>query len=332
MVATQMSLTLFSSDEIYLAISDDIPSCQQIALSANQDCTFKRVFPFKKRRRTKLRYFLDALFGNNVCNFDKTIRIDEIYSFNFDLYSHFIFAYFYKKNKNIKTFRFEEGVLSYFVDFDKSRFLTHLYRIRRFLKKKNMRDICESFYCFRPSLYSGNLRPILIESPVNNIGLFVERMMNLFVTNMDDIILPSGVIYLSSIYNVDGNGKIDETELVNTIKCSIEPKKLFVKPHPRDSILVSSSFVLKSSFPIECLALFNYKNTDTLYISSFSGSLLNLVSLFGNHFKCIYTTNLCDCTKNTVASYFASLINKLCMDDVFKDNIFLAQKVGDLKP
>lgn len=331
MIATQIAIFLYPNDNKYLVLSDDISNASVLVENIKKHNVYTNAYFFRKKPQSKIKYFFNCIFGSNVCNIESGLKIDDLFAFNFDLYSHFIFAYFQKKNRLIKTHRFEEGILSYSVNFDESNFLKKAYRIRKLFGKNNMRLVCKDFYCLLPSLYKGELNAIQIPSVNTGLLQYKESLTKIFYNDNYDCCISDGFLYLSSIYNVDGEGKVDEDSVIDRISSLIYPAQLFVKPHPRDTKLCKNKNSIHVPLPIECFALLNLINKKIVFVSSFSGSLFNLSSLFGDRFKYIYVNNLCDCSKNELASYFSASINSLSKNELFKNRIIVMNDLSDIK-
>lgn len=327
-----MRITIFPSDGVFIVLSDDIKNRDQMVKRIIDTNQFDGVYFYSVKNRSKLKNYFLSVFGKNICGFPKHLVIDELFSFNFDLHFHFIFAFLERYNKNIRTFRFEEGILSYFVPFDESNFLNKVYLTRGFLHKKNARKICSTFYCLRPELYKGDFKPIKIPQLDFENKKEISIFLSVFglVKKPEMFVSKTMVVYLASIYNVDGDGKVDEAKLINDIETACEPVIIKVKSHPRDNSNVFKHIFEFAEAPIElfpmCLNSFN----DCVLLSSFSGSLLNIVSLYGDSVKCAYTTMLCDCSNNSLAKHFSEIIKDLCNNNFFKNKLTLVKSVDGI--
>ena len=333
LVAIQMRSTIFSNEKAYLVLSNDIKNVEQISSQIKATNKFDGVYFYDIKKRNKLTNFIFAFIGKNICDFPKSLVVDEPFSFNFDLSFHFIFAFFERRNHNIQSFRFEEGVLSYFVPFDKSNFLRKVYKLRKFFKKRNARAVCSQFYCFRPELYDGVFEAVGIPTLDISNSELKSTLINSFNlnTNSHSNTSESLVIYLASVYNIDGDGKVDEHKIVSDVERITDPLPVKVKNHPRDNCNTFKNIFEFNDAPIELLPLCFNDFSKIIVLSSFSGSLLNIASLYGGTIKCIYTTMLCDCSRNALASHFSAIIKKLCHEPFFENKIKLVADINELE-
>lgn len=330
-VAIQMRLTIFATDKAYIVMSNDIKNIDRMVEQITKTNIFDGVYFYIVKKRSKIINGFFSVFGKNVCNLPKNLAVDSLYSFNFDLYFHFIFAFLERKNRDIQTFRFEEGILSYFVPFDDSKFLSVVYSLRHIFKKKNARPICFKFYCFRPELYSGGFETARIPPiKVNDDKNFIFLQSFALEKNERDTFSENEIVYLASVYNIDGHGEVNETKLISDIEAKIKPNIIKVKAHPRDnSKSFKNTFEFKNA-PIELFPMCSNFSGNCIIMSSFSGSLLNMVSLYGESIKCIYTTMLCDCSNNSLAMQFSNIIKDLCNTPFYKNKLLLVSSIDEL--
>lgn len=329
LVVLQMRESIFNDGNNYLVISSDIKNYTQLLKNLKNMNRFQGVWFYKIKKRSKIRNFQLAVFGKNICKFPRNLIINDFYSFNFDLSAHILFAFLERKNKNISTHRFEEGVLSYSVPFDDSNFLNKVYSIRRKFKKKNARLICDGFYCFFPKLYNGNLEPFKVPAFDLNDNEKNKIILGSFgISPLNELNDSIRIIYLSSVYNVDGDGRIDENLIVSEIGNIVSPLVVEVKSHPRDIGNSFANHFQPDNVPVELLPLLFKDPSKLILVSSFSGSLLNVASLFAGAIASIYTTRLCDCSNNSLARHFSDIIINLSSSEHFNKLLFLC---NDLK-
>lgn len=248
------------------------------------------------------------IFGYNWCKIDESLLIDEIVSFNFQPEVHWQYAFHYRKNHDIEINRFEEGILSYSTPMPRRKIYTISYLIRKLLLKKNMMEICRNFYCFKPSLYGGKLKPKQIV--INNYDYITKLMAEIF--NIKISKYENKTIYLSSIYSIDGSNPINEKGVIDKLSNSVT-SGLILKPHPRENIElyrdINCDLDTDYSIPVEISVITKSYNNCRL-LTSLSGSLLNLASIYPK-VKFYYLTNMIDYKNNQLAQYYGQEIIKV---------------------
>ncbi|MCI8387053.1 MAG: hypothetical protein HFE63_01125 [Clostridiales bacterium] len=260
------------------------------------------------------------------------IKFDEFVGFNFDITSHFIFASLYKKNKNLVVNKMEEGLLSYNTPDTSCRILSLAWKLRKFLRKQNLRERAQGFYCFQPKAYSGELKAIAIPKieATNTVKVLLEK-----------VFAPSGIsgydekyVFLSCVYDFEGGRPIGELNLANAIADMVGKDNMIVKVHPRDNMerYTQAGFKVdkNSQLPFEVIELCSdFK--DKVLITTLSGSLLNFNPVLEQPIRSIYGYKLCDLQNNALAEHYSGVLSGYLDNcDIGLKSIEVAQKLEDI--
>lgn len=262
----------------------------------------------------------------------KSVKFDEFVGFNFDIPSHFIFASLYKKNPNIVINKMEEGLLSYNTPETTCRVLDLSWKLRRFFGKSNLRENVQSFYCFQPQAYPGELKTICIPK-IESTNAIKESLKRIFAPNgVSDY--KEKYIFLSCIYDFEGGEPIGELNLATAIANIVGIDKIIVKVHPRDNaeryVKAGLKVDTNSQVPFEVIELCSdFK--DKVLITTLSGSLLNFNPVLEKPIRSIYGYKLCDLDKNDLAKHYSGvLVGYLNNCAMGLKNIEVAQKLEDI--
>lgn len=239
----------------------------------------------------------------------KSIEFDELVGFNFDIPSHFIFAYLYKLNKKITVSKMEEGLLSYNTPETMCGVLSLALKMRKFLGKPNLREEVTAFYCFQPQAYSGELKTIRIPK-IESDNPIKDSLARIFA--------PKGIVsykekyvFLSCVYDFEGGQPIGELDLAIAIANKVGKDNLIVKVHPRDDAARYTGSGLtvdtNSLVPFEVIEMCS-NFTDKILITTLSGSLLNFNPVLDNPIRSIYGYKLCNLESNPLAKHYTNVL------------------------
>jgi hypothetical protein len=295
---------------------------------------FDDVFFYETLSFSKIKLLFSNIFGKcSKLRLFEIIKVDNIYAFNFDHFAHVLFAVLYKVNKRIQCHMFEEGILSYVTPFTYDNTLKIIYFVRKVLFKKNMRNLITDFYCFEPSLYLKKFKTVKIEKIAKNDQWLKEFLSAIYPSASLSIYKKHKYIYLYSVYDFEGDASVGELEFLKTISEKLHKSNILIKPHPRDDErrFTDCGFDIdpNSRIPWEALQII-FDFSDNVFLSSFSGSLLNSCLLFQQTNKSMYFTRLFDTSCNKLANYYK---NKLLSynNDTYKifNNLYFVKDLND---
>ena len=185
-VALQLKLTLFKSDEVDVHVSDHSLNAAAVATRLRKTGLFHEVSYRKTKAEIaagavqKVRGFVDACFG--VRRYPAYPDYDEIlfYNLNMPVY-HFADAAEKGSRKTVFS-GMEEGILSYGrMAYGKSPEL--LDKVRAITKRPQIMSCVERYYCFFPELYRmwGNtIEPVRIPSVDTSLNELRQTLTDVF--------------------------------------------------------------------------------------------------------------------------------------------------------
>lgn len=322
--AIQIKRNLYPNDKVDLIISDHTGSASSVAqrISCNN-------LLFHKVRYVKTHFvefhqgvlkdiadiFLVSTFSSkkyqrmlDTCDMD----YHEIYYFNESIVLYPIIDAVYRRNRELRLVRFEEGLASYqsLLMRDTAPRLKIINVLRNKIGRKSLYDLQTAFCCYFPmmlreqALTYDNLRERffidkgqmeekeLLEIPILNRDdkVLIDSLNVAFAYNPQKANFKQKYIYFASCSDIDGYN-VGETELVLKIAELVGPENLLVKMHPRDGRSVYSDAGLtvsrESNVPWEIVQL-NYDFSGYVFISLVSSSILNATAMLGDSVKTWY--------------------------------------------
>ena len=166
----QLQNTVFINDNIYCYISDHSKNYKKICDNLSSSSSFYKNFYIDTKdylysNKSKIDNIIetkDLIWGNDSFFRElDNIKIDKILFYNFSYFVRILYLRALDKNKNVKVYRFEEGMLSNRLVYISNEKTVHISNmIRRFFHKKVLEDNIEGFYSFSPlfSLHNNNLQ------------------------------------------------------------------------------------------------------------------------------------------------------------------------------
>ena len=319
-VAIQMRLTLMEETSASVLVTNRSKGAEEIAKRLRDTAIFDQVFfqevhePQGRSASFLERFSLikQGVFGTRLYKTNKHTVFDEIVGFNFDLHSHAVFANEYKKNRHITCEKMEEGLLSYATKEDSSGVLSTIYKLRRLLRRKNMRHLPTRFYCFQPSAYNGKLTASPIPKLVHSDEKIKSVLSSVFIdTSQARTNYTEKYIFLPCIYDKEGGKPIGELTLATRLADTVGKDNLLVKVHPRDDAERYRAAGLhvdtSSAVPWEVIQI-NHNFSDKVLLSTLSTSLLSTCSLFELPPKSFYLYPLCDLSANPLATHYKGVV------------------------
>lgn len=286
-VAAQIKLTIKKDDKVTLIISDHTKSLflkSQLIKSTN---IFDSVLWYESKKNegsvhNKFKYIksrIDVYKGSSFDLFSKNDKFDEIIAYNLDYFTLSLFRYFKKRNKTLVFNSFEEGILCY----GNTPYLyKDIFRDKIFKKYLINDKLQQSFYCFFPEVYEGDLTSIKLNLVDRDNQHFREFALQIFGRDLIQNVKEKIIIF-TSVYDFEGGECVGEINFIEKISKMIGSENIILKVHPRDNqkrfIEKGFSIFPHSEIPWEFFQLFNdYSNK--IFISTLSGSpmFVNLIS------------------------------------------------------
>lgn len=309
LLAIQMKMTISSSDDISIIISDQSNNSRFIFERTQKVNIFDHVYYVNNKEYCMKTYsvkkivtdIICAVFGKSgmySCLPEKKVY-DELIFYNPDIATHILFAKLYNINNKIKISRYEEGILSY-----NNKFKLHLkfcifYFLRKIIGNKNLQATVSSFYCTCPELYCGKVQVKTIPMIDTQNDNFKKVVKIIFGIENKSLAYDEKYVYFSSIFDIEGGESIGELELILELANQVGKENLIVKVHPRDNVERFVKHGLKvdnnSSIPWEVIQLCGDFNNN-VFLSSASGSVLSINSIIDKPVKTILFYN---CIKHT---------------------------------
>lgn len=347
-VASQLKLTQFKEDEVYLILSDHSKNAKYVVervKSTNlfKDVFFVETFEDNKKGLTKKRLPItipSIILGKNK-KFKRleSLNIDHFIYYNYTFTVQQIFSVLYENNRRLKCSRMEEGVLAYKMHFNDDKFYlgkkkSSLFFIgRKILCKRNLYECVNDFYCFQPDFYNGILNSVKIE-PVSSDGQLKDFLVKAFDIRLSENDYKEKYIFFTSVYDFEGGEPIGEYELVCKVADLVGKENLLIKTHPRDTrtIYEDSGFTVdkNSSIPWEATQL-SRDFSDKVFLTVNSGSVLAGSFLSGNPPKTFFMHRCCNIDDNVSAKTAVDTIEKLLSEESLKPSLKTVAIANDVK-
>lgn len=329
-VAVQIALS-FKKD-CSIIITNEIKNCENIARNLKKIKLFEYVACIDvKTAKSSSILITQCIFGKAPEEI-KDCVFDEFVGFNLDISTHIVYAFFYKKNKDIVVNKMEEGLMSLNTLDTSCGVIEVSYKVRRLLHKRNLKDIVSGFYCFSPNANKSNIPSIQI--PLIDRNSRIRKCLNSIFCNEKKFVYKEKYIFLSCIYDIEGGNPIGELELAKEIADRVGRDNLLVKVHPRDNKEKYNQAGLKvddnSSIPFEVIQI-NTDFSDKILITTLSGSILNFNQALKNAPTSYYGYRLCKLGGNPLASHYKDVLEQYLADkELGLKNIYVMNSTEEL--
>lgn len=342
--AMQLRKTVFSDDYVAILLSDHSIGAELLVKRLSEVDFFSEIHFFrtplkvdKRNALQRMQDYVDISFRNDN-RYSRYLDdlcqdyYDELLVFNYSIETYGFYAELCKHNPQMRVSLYEEGVLSYNlikIDNYKRRIIN---ATRFLLNKPVISEALNNFYCFYPHLYKGNLKAIKVPQ-ITKDDNFVLLLKKIFCVP-DFLDYKEKYIYLSGVYDFEGDQPIGEFELVKKIVQQVGKDNLIVKIHPRDNRNIYLEEGIKvdkcSNIPWEVMLLCgDYRNN--IFLSATSTSLISSNLLFEEHFTGIFLFKLCDCSHNKMANEIIKVIEKLLSDKILEKDLSSVMVVDTLE-
>lgn len=302
--AIQMRRTLFSEDEFSVVMTDGSNGSQQVSERLRETGIFDEVFfvtrargamaEFKSARQKAERFLNYFVKGSYVSYLTKPY--DLFLAYNFNWYAFMMFNALQQDNRDIKVAKFEEGILSYFVDdhrFEYDYFLK-IKKIKRLLRQPVMFDKLHTFYCFYPEFYDGKLSTAKIPPLEHDDAWMRDTLCFLFDVDAEKLVYDRKFLYFASMLDSEVvKGESGEFEILKEIVDVVGKDNIMVKLHPRENAPeryrdLGVAIDTNSDVPFEVIQLVK-DFSDKVFITCLSSSTINLATILPRRSKTYLT-------------------------------------------
>lgn len=292
-----------SNDQVDVIIADTFNGYKNISNRIKELKLFNNVYnaniniepAIKKIKKIKYvimtKNFLREIFEGKIELYD------ELFFWNYNYYTISIKEYLSRKNKNMKSFVFEEGYISYFSSYKKkpTSFLMKLVNIKNVIMKhqKIYEENMDGIYLFEPDLllYKPACTIFKIDRKTLETKKFQENIKYIF--NIDDVILKYDKKYI--IFE-ECHPEYDDEKIFDEIIERVGKDNVIIKLHPRRKINRFAKKGVKTlgndGAPWEAIALAKDFSKNVL-ISIGSGSITSHRMLFGNNMNAYLLFKFC---------------------------------------
>lgn len=302
--AIQLRKTTFTEDYTEVILSDHSSNSKQVSQNLRMTGIFDEVrflqskeFDLKPHRNFE---GLKTIYHGTTGVY-KPLKgsgsYDVLLYFNQSVSTYLIFGYAYERNKQLKCYRFEEGILSYktiLQPLQKNRMSRRIQGMligRSIVGKPTIEELTKGLYCFYPELVEER-DIVCYPIPVlrRQDESFVEMVNTVFDYHPESDTYSQHYIFFASSSDIDENS-VGETELVLQIAEKVGRENLLVKMHPRDDrdvyekqgITVSRN----SAIPWEVIQL-NHDFSNHVFMTVSSGSVVNASAMLGDRIPTIF--------------------------------------------
>lgn len=294
-LAIQMRLTLFQSDMVDIEISDHSVGAEKIADKLRSERIFHAVI-FKKTKaftygQSRLKNVKDIITYNFMTpRMSGFVKYDEIVFHNLELELYAIADYYRMNHHQVRWARYEEGILSYNVDFGVGIRVKNSRKIRKVLHKIDVAEEVERYYCVFPELKMTHREWEFIAIPqIKKDDEKIKRILN-SVFEYRPRKFNKKYIFFSSSSDIDGRD-VGEIELVMQIADRVGKENLLIKMHPRDGRAVYDDAGLtvsrNSAVPWELIQL-THDFSGHIFISLISGSMITASAMLRDEIESYY--------------------------------------------
>lgn len=290
------------------------------------DILFPNNFPNKIKKFYYLfneKKFLEGRVGKKFANSD----YDEIYYNNDDMFLYHIVANFYKKNKMLKVYRFEEGYSSYIRPFCSLRAQDFF---NRKIRDKNFKELLAGMYYFRPEQvqFEAPAKLYNIKRTINDI--VKETIRAAFPVENVNIDLENKLIIFEESFYKDHGYTSDEV-LYKEIIDKVGSENIILKLHPRSTVNRFKKMNVRllecGDAPWEAVLLLNdFKNVKLMSLAS--GSIINSRLMLGDETKSFLMYRCVDKPVPTLNDSFDRFICEFVKDN--NKGLYIPNKLEDV--
>ncbi len=224
-------------------------------------------------------------------------KYDNLFVANLDIFSKLVFSALVSDNKSLKTYIFEDGLVTYSVMYEtyiKACYPPERNGIKQFIctkliREKYLIDHIKGIFLFNPEMLAW--KPAFSVFRQKKIDIadkdFTALCNKIFDYNNSDR-YDTKYIFMEESYYAE-NVKINDVELVEQIAKKVGKDNIMVKIHPRNKVNRFSEKGFKTnmntSVPWEVILMNIDDLSEKTLITIASGSILNPILIFGKRIK-----------------------------------------------
>ena len=301
--AIQLRRILFADDHFALVLTNASNGADRICEKLRELAIFDEVYYADRARETAegfhsrrakidrfLQYFADGSYTSYLRG-----TYDLFLAFNMNWYTFMLYSALERDNHAIRAARFEEGLVSYFVDEHRNDFayFQRIWKIKRLLRQPRIFEQLHDFYCFYPELYAGKLHPVQIPPIDRNDSWFRDTLCALFDVDVKKLNYDKKYIYFASMIDSEILKKDGEFAILRDIAEVVGKDNLIVKLHPREENRqryadLGVTIDTNSDIPFEIIQLVRDFSAN-VFITCLSGSVLNFASILPERTRTYFT-------------------------------------------
>ena len=305
--AIQMRRTLFSEDEFTVVMTSDSNGGRAVSDRLRETGIFDEVYYVERTRVAmadfrsagqKAERFLNYFVKGSYVSYLKK-PYDLFLTYNLYWYSFMMFNALQQDNPAVKVAKYEEGILSYFVDDRRFeyKYFKRIAKIKRFLRQPVIFDRLRTFYCFYPEFYEGNLSTAKIPPMEHGDAWLRDTLCTLFDVDPDKLVYDRKFLYFASMLDSEVVvGESGEFDILKEIVDVVGADNIMVKLHPRENDPqryrdLGVAIDANSDIPFEVIRLVK-DFSDKIFLTCLSSSTINLATILPKRSKTYLTYGL----------------------------------------
>ncbi len=305
--AIQMRRTLFSEDEFTVVMTSDSNGGRAVSDRLRETGIFDEVYYVERTRVAmadfrsagqKAERFLNYFVKGSYVSYLKK-PYDLFLTYNLYWYSFMMFNALQQDNPAVKVAKYEEGILSYFVDDRRFEYdyFKRIAKIKRFLRQPVIFDRLRTFYCFYPEFYEGNLSTAKIPPMEHGDAWLRDTLCTLFDVDPDKLVYDRKFLYFASMLDSEVVvGESGEFDILKEIVDVVGADNIMVKLHPRENDPqryrdLGVAIDANSDIPFEVIRLVK-DFSDKIFLTCLSSSTINLATILPKRSKTYLTYGL----------------------------------------
>lgn len=336
-VSINLKLNKFINDDVDIMITDRTMGSKEIVKNVKKTKLFSNVYHADTyhiwREKSAFLMIIDLLYLKKDSVVRKSVYIDnpkydELYLYNYDVFTFTLYNYLKKQNDKLTVSRFEEGFGSYLYD-DKKLKGHHLRKIvRKVMLRYNLENNVKEYYFFNPDMVVYNEKAEL--KKINNIDKSNKTLVNALNTtfnyNPNKNEYKQKYIFFEESFFCDNKG-IEDLDLILKIADIVGKDNLLVKLHPRNRVDRFKEYGITTNktvgIPWEVIQM-NNDFSDKVFLTISSGSVLASKLYFGDNIKTYLLFNCTDKMSDMVTEETFEYLKK--MNEKFDMKDFIIPK------
>jgi hypothetical protein len=328
LVSIHLAKTKYSNDDNTIFISDHFASSLKIKKKLEQLSVFNNVYYVKDKKLSydksvlnfkKITYFFFDNVSKLINKNPEGFNYDQLFIFTNSFFSKILLNKAIKTNPALQINFVEEGIMTYLLNKQDRNEKLKIYMdkwLQLFFNKRFLNlDIVNKILLFKPAYFMGNINCTLEEIPIinKNDKNFINKLNFVFEYKKQNDFNNYPYIFFDQSFSIDGNGIVNEFEVIKKLINIIKVEEILVKLHPRDSVdkfnKIGNLNVSNANFPWELIYLNEDCNNMTL-ISVNSSALFSPYNIFGEKHKLILLFDLFNLKRDYLEEFVRISENK----------------------